>query len=523
MAGPVSPAPTGEVKAGNRTVVVLRGTILPNAPADRARIANEKIEAAINAGGSPKVSIKEEPDARLLLLDGRGMFVVTADDLDEAAGKSLDQVATEAASRLEAGVREALEQQSLPAFLRAIGASTAASLVLVLVLVVLERLRRWAASTVASAAHQRLGGLTAAGQLLFEKERVQLVTARVVFVLVRIADVFALYVWLAFVLGRFGWTRPWSEQLGSWLVREAGALGLLAVKALPNLVLVAIIFVVTRALVRLIDLCFTAIEEGRIQVSETIRETTQPTRRIVNVIVWVFAVIMAYPYLPGSGSEAFKGVTVMVGLMISLGSSTLVGQLASGLMLMYSRTLRVGDYVKAAEVEGTVAQLGLFTTRILTLKNEIVTIPNAVLAGQVTKNYSQAPGPKGVVVGSTITIGYDTPWRQVEGLLVLAAERTPGLKKVPSPWVHQRALTDFYVDYEVCAYIEDPGTRVPTLTTLHANILDAFNEYGVQITSPNYENDPETIKVVPREQWYAAPSRRRPGEGLRDETAEVPR
>jgi small-conductance mechanosensitive channel len=166
--------------------------------------------------------------------------------------------------------------------------------------------------------------------------------------------------------------------------------------------------------------------------------------------------------------------------------------------------------VKAGDIEGTVWQLGLFATRIRTLKKETVTIPNAVLAGQITKNYSQATDPNGIVLGTSITIGYDTPWRQVEGLLLLAAERTPGLKREPAPWVLQRSLTDFYVDYEVCAYLEDALARVPTLTALHSNILDTFNEYGVQITSPNYEADPEGAKIVPREQWFAAPSRRRP-------------
>jgi small-conductance mechanosensitive channel len=319
-----------------------------------------------------------------------------------------------------------------------------------------------------------------------------------------------LYAWVSFVLERFAWTRPWGERLGAWFLETSAMLGLAAIRALPDLGVVALIFLATRWLVKGVDLLFTAIEDGRIEVSQTLRETTQPTRRIATVIVWIFALIMAYPYLPGSGSEAFKGIGVMVGLMVSLGSSALIGQLASGFMLMYSRTLRVGDYVRAGDVEGTVVHLGLFATRIRTLKREIVTIPNAVLAGQVTRNDTQAQEQDGVVLGTTLTIGYDTPWRQVEGLLLLAAERTEGLRKDPVPWVNQRSLGDFYVDYELCAALEDATRRVPTLTALHANILDAFNEYGVQITSPNYEADPEGPKVVPREQWFAAPARRRP-------------
>jgi small-conductance mechanosensitive channel len=348
------------------------------------------------------------------------------------------------------------------------------------------------------------------GKGLLERDRLYWVTTRVLLLLTRVVDLILLYVWITFVLKRFAWSRPWGEQLGAWFLQTAGMLGTAAVKALPDLAVVGLIYIATRWLLRFVGMLFTAIEEGRIEVTETLKETTQPTRRIVTIVFWIFALIMAYPYLPGSGSEAFKGVGVMVGLMVSIGSSAVIGQLASGYMIMYSRTLKVGDYVKTGDIEGTVWQLGLFATRIRTLKKEIVTIPNAVLAGQVTKNYSQAADPNGIVLGTSITIGYDTPWRQVEGLLLLAAERTPGLKKEPAPWVLQRELTDYYVDYEVCAYLEDPLERVRTLTALHANILDVFNEYGVQITSPNYEADPEAPKVVPREQWFAAPARRRP-------------
>jgi small-conductance mechanosensitive channel len=495
---------------GNRKIATLRGLLFRNPPQERARVANQRIEAAIEAGGDLKVSVGTESEGRLILVGNRGMFGITPRDLDEASGETLDLAASAAVARLEIALAEAKEQRSLPALLKAIASSLAATIALVLVVLGLERLRRLAARKSAEAAHDRLGSMRIPGKTLLEKDRIYWVTTRVLLLLTRLLDVVALYLWLTFVLERFAWTRPWGEQLGAWFLRTATKLGLAAIGALPDLAVVGLIFLATRWLVKLVDFLFTAIEEGRIEVAQTLRETTQPTRRIVTVVIWIFALIMAYPYLPGSGSEAFKGVGVMVGLMVSLGSSALIGQLASGFMIMYSRTLRVGDFEQAGEVEGTVVQLGLFATRIQTLKKEIVTIPNAVLSGQITKNYSQSQRQEGVVVGTSITIGYDTPWRQVEGLLLLAAERTPGLKKEPEPWVNQRALGDFYVDYEVCAYLEDATRRVPTLTALHASILDAFNEYGVQITSPNYEADPDAPKVVPRDQWFAAPARRRP-------------
>jgi small-conductance mechanosensitive channel len=500
--------------AGNRKIATLRGVLFQNPPQERARVANDRIEAAIAAGRDLAVTVRVEGEGRLFMIGGRGMFGLMPADLDEGAEETMDRAVTVARARLEVALLEAREQRSLPDLLRALALSVAATLAVALLLFLLERLRRWGAHKAAEKAHERLGTMRILGKALLERDRLYFVTTRVLLYLTRVVDLIVVYVWMTFVLKRFAWSRPWGEQLGAWFLETAGRLGMAALGALPDLAVVALIFFATRWLLKLVGMLFTAIEEGRIEVTQTLKETTQPTRRIVTIIFWIFALIMAYPYLPGSGSEAFKGVGVMVGLMVSIGSSAVIGQLASGYLIMYSRTLRVGDYVKAGDIEGTVSELGLFATRIRTLKKETVTIPNAVLAGQITKNYSQATDPNGIVLGTSITIGYDTPWRQVEGLLLLAAERTPGMKKEPAPWVLQRALTDFYVDYEVCAYLEDPLTRVPTLTALHANILDVFNEYGVQITSPNYEADPEGAKIVPRDQWFAAPARRRPdGDG----------
>jgi small-conductance mechanosensitive channel len=508
-AGTVAPA---AVLVGNRSVATLRGQLFQNPPAERARVAEERIEVAIERGLDLSVAVREDAYGRLLTIGGRGAFVLVEADVDEASGETLDQLAAAAAQRLRQAVAEARERRSLPALLKAIGTSLLATILLGLALVVMERVRRWAGQRAADAAHRRFGAMKIPGRTLLEKDRLFWVTTRLLLLLTRVINLVALYVWLTFVLERFAWTRPWGEHLGTWFLETSAMLGLAAIHALPELGVVALIFLATRWLVKGLDFLFSAIEDGRIEVSETLRETTQPTRRIVTVVVWVFALIMAYPYLPGSGSEAFKGIGVMVGLMVSLGSSALIGQLASGFTLMYSRTLRVGDHVRAGDIEGTVVHLGLFATRIRTLKQEIVTIPNAVLSGQVTRNDTQAQELGGVVLGTSLTIGYDTPWRQVEGLLLLAAERTEGLRKDPAPWVNQRSLGDFYVDYEVCAVLEDPKRRNPTRTALHASILDAFNEYGVQITSPNYEDDPETAKIVPRDQWYAAPARRTPGD-----------
>ena len=217
--------------------------------------------------------------------------------------------------------------------------------------------------------------------------------------------------------------------------------------------------------------------------------------------------MVAYPYIPGSSSDAFKGVSVFIGLVVSLGSSGIINQLMSGLTIIYSRSLKVGDVVEVGDVEGLVIAMSMLSIKVRTFQGEEVTVPNAVVISQSTKNFTKpAPEGGGTFLGTEVTIGYDTPWRQVRAMLVLAAERTQNVRCEPKPRVLQRSLEDFYVRYRLLVCLEDPRQRSATLDRLLANILDAFNEFGVQITSPHYENDPHHRKTVPPEKWFNAPA-----------------
>jgi small-conductance mechanosensitive channel len=235
-------------------------------------------------------------------------------------------------------------------------------------------------------------------------------------------------------------------------------------------------------------------------------ETAQPTRRLLTGLLWAFAIVVAHPYLPGSQTDAFKGVSVFFGLMVTFGSSGIVNQIMSGFMITYSRALRAGDFVRIGEVEGTVTHLGVLSTKIRTLRQEEVTIPNAVVVAQTTTDYTRLSETDGVFTPTSVTIGYDTPWRQVHALMLQAADRTAGLRAKPKPVVLQAGLEDFYVKYTLFVCLEQQESRPVTLGALHANIQDLFNEYGVQIMSPNYVIDPSAPKVVPKQQWFAAPA-----------------
>jgi small-conductance mechanosensitive channel len=319
-------------------------------------------------------------------------------------------------------------------------------------------------------------------------------------------SLFLAYAWLTFVLRQFPYTRPWGEALRGFVLATLMTLGGGMVAALPGLFTVVLIVLITRLVVRGANAVFRAAEEGRLTLPGVYAETAQSTRRLAVALLWLFAVVVAYPYLPGSGTDAFKGVSVFVGLMLSLGSSGLVNQAMSSFMITYSRALRLGDYVGIGEVEGTVVHTGMLATKVLTKRNEEVTLPNAVVASSTITNYSRHSG-EGVFAKTSVTIGYDTPWRQVEALLLLAASRTAGVRAEPPARVLQTGLQDFYVEYTLMVALEHPDDRLRVLSDLHGHIQDAFNEHGVQIMSPNYEADPAAPKVVPKGQWFAPPAK----------------
>jgi len=322
------------------------------------------------------------------------------------------------------------------------------------------------------------------------------------------AGLVIVYATVGFVLRLFPYTRPWGESMRGFLVSTAEHLALGVMNAVPGLFTAAVIFLIARFLVRLVGLWFTAVEDGRVTARYIFPETAQPTRRLLTALLWLFAVVVAYPYLPGSQTDAFKGVSVFLGLMLTFGSSGLVNQIMSGFMLTYSRAMRVGDFVKIGDLEGTVIHLGVLSTKLRTVWHEEVTIPNAVVVSQTTIDYSRSGETEGVFTPTSVTIGYDTPWRQVRAMLLQAAERTPGVRAQPKPFVVQTALMDFYVHYTLLVSLEHQQSRPLTLNALHGHIQDLFNEHGVQIMSPNYVFDPSTPKVVDRANWFAAPADR---------------
>jgi small-conductance mechanosensitive channel len=491
----------------NRPIVSLRARVLERSPGERAAAAREALDELVARRITGPVEMTTLEGGVLITVGQRGVIVLTTPDLEPLAGETVDDVGRRTVARLEQALGEAGESRALPALLRGLAVSIlalSATWGLLWVIgrahrVIVGALIRVSERTVARSGIADVAMLRASRLLDFQRG-----LATTIFVGLRLV---VAYVGMTFVLRQFPFTRPWGESMSGILLASIRDLALGIVDALPGLFTVLLILVMTRFAVRLVRFWFDAVERGRVRARWIYPETAQPTRRILTTLLWLFAIVVAYPYLPGSDTDAFRGVSVFLGLMLTFGSSGLMNQIMSGFMIVYSRALRLGDFVRIGDVEGTVSHLGVLSTKIRTPYCEEVTVPNAVVISQTTTDYSRLGDTEGTFTPASVTIGYDTPWRQVQQLLLMAAERTTGLRREPKPMVLQEALQDFYVKYTLLVSLENQATRPFTLHALHANIQDLFNEYGVQIMSPNYVFDPSAPKVVARNAWFAAPAR----------------
>jgi small-conductance mechanosensitive channel len=496
-------SPPATLSFTNRDIVTFRGTLLLRTPEVRAAGALRILDELANQPATA-VSSRALAGGYVVSIGGRDLLALIPADLDPAGTQTLEDLAGTTVARLEQALGEAVEIRTPARLLWGVGLALLATLVLVVLLRALVRTHAATTRAVTRIAERQLQRLP--GGELMRATRMPEVVRYATGVVMTGAGVFVFYAWLTFTLRRFPYTRPWGETLRGFLLERLLVFARNVINALPDLFTVVLIALLTRMVVRAVGLVFNAVEEGRATMPGVHPETAASTRRLVSGLLWLFALALAYPYLPGSDTDAFKGVSVFVGLIVSLGSSGIVTQMMSGITLTYSRALRVNDFVRIGDVEGTVTHLGSLSAKIKTLRNEEVTIPNAVVVGNQIINYSRLAGSEGVYVGTSVTIGYDVPWRQVQALLLQAAGRTDGVRSTPPPRVRQSGLRDFYVEYLLLVALEDPKLRLPTLDRLHGHILDAFNEHGVQIMSPSYEADPEGKKIVPPDRWFASPA-----------------
>jgi small-conductance mechanosensitive channel len=498
----------------NQPITVFRSSFAGQNPQERAAQAAERIQAL--PLGSESTEIKFEPakigneEGVAFSINSQQLFFLTAGDLAPSSNQTLNAEAQTVATALRTALRARVDQRQWSTLLMSVARALIATLILFGLMWLWRRIRigllkRLETTALLPERHLHLFAVDLRMHILQGgRAAIRLISAAVVLVLG--------YLWLVYSLDQFPYTALLGEKLGAFLVQLLLDFGRGVFAAIPGLIAVVIIILIARWAARLINTVFQEVEKGRLALPGMERETARTTQTLLIVIVWLFALVVAYPYIPGSDTAAFKGLSVLIGLMITLGSTGLINQIISGLFVVYSKSVKTGDYVRIGDVEGEVLNVGSLATKLRTPRQEEITLPHSVLVGTATTNYSRLAGKEGMVITASVTIGYDVPWRQVHALLLLGASRTPGIRQEPPPRVLQRELSDFYVQYHLLAHLEEGESRAVVLSELHAQIQDAFNEHGTQIMSPHFEAQPKKPVLVPKSAWYAPPASQPPSE-----------
>ncbi len=294
------------------------------------------------------------------------------------------------------------------------------------------------------------------------------------------------YLSLPAVFSIFPTTEGFSRKLIGYVTDPLFNMIRSLIAFIPSLITIIVIGAVARYAVRFLKFLTTEVERGKLVLHGFYPDWAKPTFNLLRVLIYAFSFIVIFPYLPGSDSPVFQGVSVFLGLLISLGSSSAISNLIAGLVITYMRPFKIGDRVKIGETTGDVIEKTMLVTRVRTIKNEDVSIPNASILSGSTINYSSSADELGLILHTTVTIGYDVPWKQVHELLCGAAGKIESVMKEPAPFVLQTSLDDFYVSYQINAYTTEAGKGAKIYSELYANIQDAFNEAGLEILSPHY-------------------------------------
>lgn len=319
-----------------------------------------------------------------------------------------------------------------------------------------------------------------------------------------------IYIALPILFGIFPWTQNFAEKLFSYILTPLKKVAFGIWDYMPNLVTIIVLIVIFRYILKFLHFLKNEIEEKKLNIEGFYPDWANPTFQILRVLILAFLLVLIFPYLPGSDSDIFKGVSVFLGFLFTFGSMGSLSNIIAGIVLTYMRLFKINDRVKIGDVVGDVIEKSLLVTRIKSFKNEIISIPNSTVMSSHTINYSSYTTQQGLIIHTSVTIGYDAPWRDVHQALLTAADRTPMLLKDPKPFVLQSSLEDFYVAYEINAYTREANKQAGIYSTLHQNIQDSFNEAGIEIMSPHYraarDGNTTTIPSDYLDKDYKAPS-----------------
>lgn len=335
--------------------------------------------------------------------------------------------------------------------------------------------------------HQKISGLKIKNyELISSKD--ELILIRKVLNLVKIFVIFILvYLTLPIVFRLFPWTKPWSDSLIGFVLNPLKNIFSGIIDFIPDLITIAVIIFVFHYIKKIIKFLAYEIEAEKLKINGFYSDWAKPTFNIVRLVLNAFMIVVIWPFIPGSDSGIFKGVSVFLGLLISFGSSSAISNGVAGMVITYMRPFKLGDIVKIGDVTGAVHEKSLLVTRVLTFKNEVITIPNSAILSGNTVNYSSMASQNDLIIHTSVTLGYDIPWTKVHELLIAAAMASEGVIKDKPPFVLQTSLEDWYVSYELNVYVNNPGKMPRIYSEIHKNIHVTFDAAGIEIMSPHYQ------------------------------------
>ncbi|MEQ8192218.1 MAG: mechanosensitive ion channel family protein [Candidatus Eremiobacterota bacterium] len=499
-------------------VFSINNSLGPYSPDERARVLEDRLKKVSELPVFLPEEIKVNNNGKNPTIVYKDIILMT---ISEEDGRSLNMTQKEGAEKCTQRIREVLieykKARSLKTVLRGIIFSLIVTLIFIIVMTVLNKTLRIINNKIKIWHGGRISDIKMQKLVLITADRIAGVIITVINLCAFIFKLALFYIYLSFIFSFFVWTEDYGEKLLGYIFLSLHIIWAGILFYIPKLLFLLCIAVITYYIIKFIKFIFDELEKGTIEFPGFYKDWAEPTYMIVRFLVIAFAVVIALPYLPAYESPAFKGISVFLGVLFSLGSTAVISNMMAGIILIYMNAFRIGDRIQIGEVTGDVIEKSLYLTRIRTIKNVDITIPNAMILGSHITNYSSCAREKGLILHTTVTIGYDAPWRTVHKLLIDAALSTEGILKEPAPFVYQTSLDDFYVSYQINAYTDKPNSMGGIYSELHQNIQDKFNEGQVEIMSPHYtalrDGNKTTIpeNYLPKE--YTSPPFKISGEG----------
>jgi small-conductance mechanosensitive channel len=482
------PPPSAAVTLGDRTLFTINTPIGSATAEARAAGASARLYQVMRDDSHKPEDIHTvEYPGFTRIVSNDDLVLVNVTDADAAAHSTSRFLLAETQLRI---IREAIPKVRNEYTTRSITLDALYALLTTIVLVVLllvfrrifpalyALLERWRGTRIRGIKVQKL-------VLLSEDRLVGLL--HTVFLLIRfILTALLLYFYFPLVFSFFPWTRAYGRLLFGYILTPIRTGWAAFIHYLPRLLVVLVIVFFAWLARRFARFVFRELSRGTLSLTGFYPEWAMPTLKIVQVLIIVFAIVVAFPYLPGSESPAFKGVSIFLGVLLSLGSSSAVSNVVAGVVLTYTRAFNIGDFVQISDTMGQVTEKTLLATQIRTIKNVFVAVPNSLVLSSHVVNFSRSPQNQPLILHVTVGIGYEIPWRQVYTLLIAAASNVSGILSDPGPFVLQTSLEDFCASYEINAYTREPSRMSAIYSELNQNIQDEFNKAGIEITTPHY-------------------------------------